>query len=126
MKKPSSREFASGQKVGSNHDAAKDFGGTHDFGARESDPIEREYASRGVRAQDPNGSPPHAGMDGQRVEGVGGNASGPGASSGGDLDPDIVGVGFDGDGVAASGKIHGPSGPDDAATSNSNNRDSIE
>ena len=114
MKKSSSKKSVSKQKVGSNPEAAKNFGSKKDFGASESDPIEREYASRAARSQDPGGEPGRAGNDGERIEGVGGNASGPGASSGGDLDPDTVGVGFEGDGVATSGKIHEPVGPDDA------------
>ena len=54
-----------------------------------------------------------AGSEGSRISGVGGNESGPGSSSGGDLDPDIIGFGTGG-GVAASGKIRQPPGPDDA------------
>src|SRR3954470_15196062 len=50
------------------------------------------------------------------VEGVGANASGPGSGSGGDLDTDIIGVGTGGTGVATSGEIHEPPGPDDAPT----------
>src|SRR5437868_2824875 len=100
-------------KVGEDVEAVKNFGGDKDFGAPESDRIQREYASRAARAQDKGGTPGHAGQDGQRVEGVGGNASGPGSGSGGDLDTDIVGVGTGGAGVATSGSIHEPPGPDD-------------
>jgi hypothetical protein len=103
-------------KVGEDPNAAKNFGGKHDFGAPESDRIQREYASRAARAQDKGGTPGHATGDGQRVEGVGSNASGPGSGSGGDLDTDIVGVGTGGAGVATSGQIHEPPGPDDART----------
>jgi len=101
-------------KVGEDIDAAKNFGGKQDFGAKESDRIEREYASRAARSQDKGGNPGHATGDGQRVEGVGANASGPGAGSGGDLDTDIIGVGTGGAGVATSGQIHEPPGADDA------------
>jgi hypothetical protein len=101
-------------KVGSNPDAAKNFADKNDFGAPESDRIEREYASRGVRAQDKGAPPPHATGEGQRVSGVGSNASGPASGSGGDLDPDIIGVGTGGSGVATSGQIHEPAGPDTA------------
>jgi len=100
-------------KVGSSPDAAKEFGGKGDFGAKESDRIEREYASRATKSQDRNGAPAHATGDGQRVSGVGSNESGPGSGSGGDLDPDVVGVGT-GAGVAASGSIHSPAGADTA------------
>jgi hypothetical protein len=106
------------QKVGSNSDAAKGFGGNQDFGAPEADRAERDYASRSTKSQDKGGAPAHATGEGQRTSGVGGNASGPGSSSGGDLDTDFVGVGTGGAGVAASGKIHSPPGPDDAATVN--------
>ncbi len=99
-------------KVGEDPSAAKKMGGKQDFGAPESDRIQREYASRATRAQDKGGTPGHATGDGQRVEGVGSNASGPGSGSGGDLDPDIIGF-DDGAGVATSGKIHEPPGPDD-------------
>lgn len=101
-------------KVGEDVEAAKKFGGKQDFGAPESDRIEREYASRAARSQDKGGAPGHATGEGQRVEGVGANASGPGSGSGGDLDTDIVGVGTGGAGIATSGQIHEPPGPDDA------------
>src|SRR5689334_3428697 len=93
-------------KVGTDHEAAKKFGGKGDFGAKESDRAEREYASRATKSQDKGGPPPHATGEGQRVSGVGSNDSGPGSGSGGDLDPDIIGVGTGGSGVAASGSIH--------------------
>jgi hypothetical protein len=38
-----------------------------------------------------------------RDAGVGARDSGPGSGSGGDIDPDIVGVGFDATGLAAAG-----------------------
>src|SRR2546430_3107047 len=101
-------------KVGEDVEAAKNFGGDKDFGAPESDRIEREYASRAARAQDKGGTPGHATGDGQRVEGVGANASGPGSGSGGDLDPDIIGVGTGGSGIATSGQIHEPPAADEA------------
>jgi len=104
----------SNDKVCTSPEAAKNFAGKGDFGAKESDRIEREYASRATKAQDKNGPPGHATGDGQRVSGVGSNESGPGSGSGGDLDPDIVGVGTDGTGVATSGRIHEPAGADSA------------
>jgi hypothetical protein len=100
-------------KVGEDPDAAKKVGGKQDFGAPESNRIQREYASRAARAQDKGGARGHATGEGQRVEGVGANASGPGSGSGGDLDPDIIGF-DDGAGIATSGKIHEPPGPDEA------------
>src|SRR4051812_46324275 len=95
-------------KVGTDPNAAKNFGGKGDFGVKESDRIEREYASNSTKSQDKNGPPGHAVGDGQRVSGVGSNGSGPGSGSGGDLDPDVLGVGTGGTGVATSGAIHEP------------------
>ena len=51
---------------------------------------------------------PRAGVD-SREAGVGGREAGAGSNSGGDLDPDIVGVGSGGDGLAEGG-------PDDVNT----------
>jgi len=113
-KTPAKKEKKSEPKVGTDPQAAKDFASKNDFGAPESDRVEREYASRGVRAQDKGAPPAHATGDGQRTSGVGSNASGPGSGSGGDLDPDVIGVGTGGAGVATSGQIHEPPGPDDA------------
>jgi hypothetical protein len=95
----SNRSTNSG-KVGSDLDAARNFGGNNDFGAKESDTIERSYASRGVRDQDPGGPPERATGAETRDAGVGGPASGPGCNSGGDLDTDIIGVGTGGAGVS--------------------------
>ena len=100
-------------KVGSDSAAAKAAGGRGDFGVPESDTRGREYTSANTRASDRGAAQPHAGADQGRVAGAGGNASGPGSSSGGDLDTDIVGVGTGGSGVAASGP-RGTSGPDDS------------
>jgi len=102
------------QKVGSSPDAARNFGSDKDFGAKEDDRVERDYASKSIRSQDPGAQPGRSTGDGQRTAGVGANDSGPGSGSGGDLDTDIIGVGTGGSGVATSGKIHDPSGPDDA------------
>jgi hypothetical protein len=113
-RKTSNRNQSDNPKVGSDPEAAKQVGGKGDFGAPESDRIEREYASRADRNQDPGAPPPHSSGDGTRVSGVGANNSGPGSGSGGDLDPDIIGVGTGGAGVAASGMIHEPAGPDTA------------
>jgi hypothetical protein len=90
-------------KVGSDSKAAKAMGGTSDFGVSESDTRGRAYTSANTRASDRGAAQPHAGEDEGRVAGVGGNASGVGASSGGDLDTDFVGVGTGGGGISASG-----------------------
>jgi hypothetical protein len=100
-------------KVGSETEAARRVGGAGDFGVAESDTVGRAYTSANTRASDPGAATPHAGEDQNRTAGVGGNASGVGASSGGDLDTDLVGVGTGGSGVAASGP-RGTSGPDDS------------
>ena len=89
------------------------MGGKGDFGVPESNVAERTYTSTNTKRSDPGGAPPRAGSDGSRTSGVGGTRSGPGSSSGGDLDPDIIGLGTGG-GVAASGKIHEKTGPDSA------------
>jgi hypothetical protein len=101
-------------KVGSDVDAARKFGGKKDFGAPESETIEREYASRATKSQDKGAPAAHPTGEGQRVSGAGASAGGPGSASGGDLDPDFIGVGTGGSGIATSGKINEPRGPDDA------------
>jgi hypothetical protein len=79
------------EKVGTSPEAAKRVGGKGDFGAPESNPIERQYASEAIKHQDKGGAPEHSRGDGVRVSGVGGNDSGPGSSSGGDIDLDVIG-----------------------------------
>src|SRR5712671_6055641 len=81
-------------KVGSDSGAAKGVGGKGDFGVPENDTI--------TRTSDRGAAQPHAGEGEGRVAGVGGNASGRGSSSGGDLDTDIIGVGTGGSGVSQS------------------------
>jgi hypothetical protein len=103
----------SGGKVGSDPKAAQSVGGKGDFGVREDDVVERQYTSSNTRASDRGASQPHAGEDQGRVAGVGGNASGRGSSSGGDIDTDIIGVGTGGSGIAAS-PADEPPGPDDS------------
>jgi hypothetical protein len=89
-------------KVGTSPRAAAAFGGKGDFGAPESDVTERQYVSAAVKARDPGGSQPRSGADGQRTSGVGSRASGPGSGSGGDLDPDVIGLAKHG-GLASAG-----------------------
>jgi hypothetical protein len=87
-----------------------------DFGVPESDVVERTYTSHNTKVSDPGAAQPRSNSSGTRTSGAGGNNSGPGSSSGGDIDTDIIGFGR-GDnqgGIAASGKIHDPAGPDDA------------
>ncbi|CAN5470073.1 hypothetical protein BH10PLA1_BH10PLA1_18860 [soil metagenome] len=89
-------------------DAAK-VGGKGDFGVRESDVAERTYTSMNTKQSDRGNAQSRSGSDGTRTSGAGGNNSGVGSSSGGDLDTDLI---FGG-GVAASGSVNEPAGPDD-------------
>ncbi|HWB53661.1 MAG TPA: hypothetical protein VG722_05690 [Tepidisphaeraceae bacterium] len=100
-------------KPGSSETDAKKVGGEGDFGVPESDRHERDYTSANTEQSDPGHAHPHSGSM-SRETGVGGNASGPGSSSGGDLSPDFAGVGTDG-GMSQNGpdkNYHG--GPDEA------------
>ena len=91
-------------KVGSNPRAARQFGGKRDFGVPETEhERDRAYVSEETKANDPGGRPEHSANPGNRVTGAGGNASGTGSSSGGDIDTDLIGVGTGGTGVAQSG-----------------------
>ena len=81
--------MSTSDKVGSNPDAAKDVAGEGDFGVSaantEGDRMTREYVSGETRKQDPGHGTTRS-HDNDRTSGVGGNDSGPGSSSGGDLD----------------------------------------
>jgi hypothetical protein len=77
---------------GSSTQDAQAIGGPSDFGVPESDVIERTYTSQNTKRSDPGNAVPRSGSDGARTAGVGGNDSGPGSSSGGDIDTDIVGI----------------------------------
>jgi hypothetical protein len=73
--------------------------------------VERAYTSANTRASDPGSAQPRAGDDQNRTSGVGGNASGVGSSSGGDIDTDVIGLGTGG---GLSQRPAGdPPGPDD-------------
>ncbi|MBC8106713.1 MAG: hypothetical protein H7Z14_09005 [Anaerolineae bacterium] len=90
--------------VGSDPRAVKLIGGKGDFGVPETgQERDRQYVSQETKSQDPGGMPPHAGVDQSRVAGVGGNESGVGSSSSGDIDPDIVGVGTGGSTISQAG-----------------------
>jgi hypothetical protein len=105
-------------KPGSSADDAKAVGGSGDFGAREGDAAQANYASRAVRNQDKGVVPVEANhptlAGGDITSGAGMPASGDGGNSGGNLDPDIVGVGTGGSGIATSGATHRGPGPDDS------------
>jgi len=99
------KRSASRGKVGSDPKALRRVGGKGDFGAPEAKEIERNYVSNETRHNDPGAAPSRLKdrLDDPRESGVGAPDSGPGSGSGGDLDTDIVGVGFGGSGVAQSG-----------------------
>ena len=99
---------------GSSVEDARAVGGKGDFGVPESNVVGRTYTSTNTKRADRGNAPPRGGADESRTTGVGGNASGDGSSSGGDLDTDIVGVGTDGTGIAASGRIDEPTEKDAA------------
>jgi hypothetical protein len=107
-------------KPGSSEQDARKVGGQGDFGAPEGGltgrTAERDYTSRNTKVSDPGATAPFDfENDGVRDHGAGGRDNGPGSASGGDIDPDIVGVGTGGSGVAASGMNGRPAGPDDVA-----------
>jgi hypothetical protein len=104
-------------KPGSSAEDARKVGGEGDFGASagQDRPAERDYVSRNTKVSDPGASQAFDWEeDGVRDHGAGGRSSGPGSASGGDLDPDIVGVGTGGSGIAVSGNVGRPAGPDDS------------
>jgi len=106
-------------KPGSSTEDARRVGGKGDFGAPEGGATgrtaDRDYVSRNTKMSDPGASSPYDfEHEGVRDHGAGLRDNGPGSASGGDLDPDIVGVGTGGSGVATSGIIGRPPGPDDS------------
>ena len=109
------KDFAS-WKPGSESAEAKNVGGEGDFGAPVGSGSDRdlEYVNENTKRSDPGATQPmdweH---DGKRDHGAGAPDSGPGSGSGGDLDPDFVGI-AGGSGIAASGPSAPPNRPDDA------------
>ena len=106
------------KKVGGDRKSAARFAGKNDFGipAKPSHALEEIRADQQRAADEIRNTPvndrrktdsrqPRSGTlgEGDRTSGVGGRDAGPGSSSGGDLDPDITGVGFAGDGLAEGG-----------------------
>jgi hypothetical protein len=84
-------------KPGSEGEKAKDIQSKGDFGipaAGQASRADRDYTSRNTRAADPGASQPMAHEhDGVRDHGAGARSAGPSSASGGDVDPDIVGIG---------------------------------
>ena len=74
----------------------------HDFGAKNNDTVEVQYASHAALNQDPGRVQVRSNdeRDGTRQAGAGSPQGGAGSGSGGDIDPDVVGIG--GIGLAAS------------------------
>lgn len=95
-------------KVGSSRKAEHEFGGRLDFGvpAKKASP---DYPED-IEDRPSDYRPGRSGADGGRVSGVGGRAGTRGSNSGGDLDPDFIGLDKMG-GLAAkppSGRTTGP------------------
>jgi hypothetical protein len=104
-------------KVGSDASAAKHFADKNDFGIPSQDAgrftgaaEEAKYQPEGDHQHDPRQA--HSGGDGNRDSGVGGVNAGPGSSSGGDVDTDIVGVGIQGSGLSEGGPDERTQGAD--------------
>lgn len=109
-------------KPGSQAADARNVGGKGDFGV----PVgtgpsrERNYVSENTKRSDPGATHARAGedgADGARTAGAGGVDGGEGSSSGGDLDPDITGVGFGGSGLASSAPTGRPGADDTTGSS---------
>ena len=94
-------------RPGSEADQAKNVKAEGDFGvpAGSGPSRDRDYVSQNTKRSDPGSAMPRSGEDdggdAARETGAGADAAGPGAGSGGDLDPDFVGV-AGGSGIAAS------------------------
>ena len=104
-------------KPGSNPEDVRKVGGEGDFGAPAGGArtADRDYVSRNTKMSDPGAAQPwDFEHDGVRDHGAGARDSGPGSASGGDIDPDVVGVGTGGSGIASSGVLGRPPGPDDS------------
>jgi hypothetical protein len=93
-KAPSGRHAGKDQpKVGTDPEAAEEFGGKLDFGipaneatAENDDPYGR------VKGPEKGTGPTRSGSSGVRIDGVGAPTGPAGAGSGGDLDPDFIGL----------------------------------
>jgi hypothetical protein len=97
-------------KVGGSKQAARKFGGKNDFGipAKEATVANDDPYGR-VKGPEKGTGPTRSGAQGRRTTGVGAPTGPAGAGRGGDLDPDIIGVGGTG-GVARDGpdRTQGP------------------
>jgi hypothetical protein len=101
-------------KVGSDPKAAENFAEKHDFGIPSEDAApdmtveDRDYPGR------PAGNKKtRSGASGRRTVGVGSTEGPDGKGSGGEVDPDIIGLDGRG-GIASDGELRKPPGPDDS------------
>ena len=86
----------SNDKVGSSKEAAAEQVKGKDFGVHADDSTEAQYVSQDTAKRDDGHGTTRAGSDGERTAGVGGNDSGRGSSSGGDIDTGadaLIGIG---------------------------------
>src|SRR5882762_2331014 len=106
-------------KVGSDPEAAENFAEKHDFGIPSEDAApdmtveDRDYPGR------PAGNKKtRSGASGRRTVGVGSTEGPDGKGSGGEVDPDIIGLDGRG-GIASDGELGNTEGPDNSdGTSN--------
>jgi hypothetical protein len=98
------QQHQEGEKVGSSESAAEHFGGRGDFGipASKAQPGQQTVIDGSLEDRPLGTRPPPLDPEARRDVGVGAPDSGPGRFRGGDLDPDITGVGSHGRGLAAS------------------------
>lgn len=92
-------------KPGSEPEKAGDVAASRDFGVPEAEAPshQRDYVSQNTKRSDRGATAPASWEhDGVRDHGAGADDNGPGSSSGGDMDTDILGVGTGGSGIAQS------------------------
>ena len=94
------RKASKKRAVGSDRGTAKKFGGKTDFGvpskrslSEYSKRISRETKFQPAASHRSDPRQERGSVQTNRVSGVGKSNAGPGGASGGDLDPDVVGVG---------------------------------
>jgi hypothetical protein len=78
-------------KVGDDPQALKNIGGKGDFGIPASDPVARAHDGD-IEGRPAGSAPGYSGDAGVRTTGVGSLGGPPGKDSGGDLDPDVIGL----------------------------------
>ena len=100
-------------KVGSDTEAARHFAGSkRDFGMTTKEAIDTAR-EEGIEDRPAGSAPGHSGAQSIRTTGVGSAGGEAGHDSGGDLDPDVIGLG-DGAGLSAKPVLGHTDGPDDA------------